>query len=204
MKMFTIGTRQFTVNDIHNIAVESFKNNDFKVSEMKKELAAFVDNDYDTYAKEIDHAVWYCFTRAENPGVIRVKRGTYRIYKSSDVINKEIAAATPKMDTNKNMELSLVPIASQDYVPHGCYSVVRKVLSKNIFAPIWVTGLSGNGKTMGVQEACAAEKRELITVNISNETSEEDLIGSYILENETHYEVEVDEELFTQFKQMMS
>lgn len=78
---------------------------------------------------------------------------------------------------------NLIPLVSPEYVPHGCYNVVRKVISKKIFAPVWVSGESGNGKTYGVEQACAKEKRELVIINISNETSEEDLIGSYVLKD---------------------
>lgn len=77
----------------------------------------------------------------------------------------------------------LIPKISKEYVPHGCFEIVRSVIKQNIFAPIWVSGLSGNGKTFGVEQACAHEKRELIIINISNDTSEEDLIGSYVLKD---------------------
>ena len=76
---------------------------------------------------------------------------------------------------------NLIPLKSDAYIPWGCYDIVRKVISSKIFAPVWITGESGNGKTLGVEQACADEGRELILINISNETSEEDLIGSYTL-----------------------
>lgn len=78
---------------------------------------------------------------------------------------------------------NLIPLKSDAYIPWGCYDIVRKVISSKIFAPMWITGESGNGKTLGVEQACADEGRELILINISNETSEEDLIGSYTLIN---------------------
>lgn len=80
-------------------------------------------------------------------------------------------------------DINLIPAVSEAYVPHGCFDVVKTVVSKNIFATIWIAGPSGNGKTFGVEQACAAAGRELIIINISNDTSEEDLIGSYILDN---------------------
>lgn len=82
----------------------------------------------------------------------------------------------------KNNE-ALIPEISKSYVPHGCFEIIRKVIRQKIFAPVWVSGLSGNGKTFGVEQACAHEKRELIIINISNDTSEEDLIGSYVLKD---------------------
>ena len=90
-------------------------------------------------------------------------------------------------DTNITKDIAdntnLIPLVSPEYVAHGCYNVVRKVISKQVFAPVWVSGESGNGKTYGVEQACAAEKRELVILNMSNETSEEDLIGSYVLKD---------------------
>lgn len=74
-----------------------------------------------------------------------------------------------------------VPDVDPQYVPFGCYSIVQKVITSKIFAPVYITGDSGNGKTMGVEQACAKTKRELIIINITNETSEEDLIGGYFL-----------------------
>ena len=87
---------------------------------------------------------------------------------------------------------NLIPLKSNTYIPWGCYDIVRKVISSKIFAPVWITGESGNGKTLGVEQACADEDRELILINISNETSEEDLIGSYTLEESITYEIDMD------------
>ena len=78
---------------------------------------------------------------------------------------------------------NLIPKISEQYVPHGCFDIIKKVVSKNMFATVWISGLSGNGKTFGVEQACAHAGRELIIINISNDTSEEDLIGSYVLDN---------------------
>lgn len=77
----------------------------------------------------------------------------------------------------------LVPKVNKKYVPWGCYELIRTVIKSEIFAPVLITGDSGNGKTFGVEQACAREGRELIIMNITNETSEEDLIGSYILQD---------------------
>lgn len=186
MKKFAIGSRLFTVEDIHAITRENFGDNEFKTKEIKDELLQFVEGNMDCM-KEIDRAVYYSIVDKRVQGVIKVKRGTYRL---GTVTPVEVTSTSTTVDnkphTIQKMEaptMSLVPMAAYDYVPHGCYNVVRKVISKNIFAPIWVAGLSGNGKTLGVEQACAKEGRELITINISNETSEEDLIGSYVLDN---------------------
>ena len=78
---------------------------------------------------------------------------------------------------------SYIPEKDGSYVPFGNFSNLRKVISSNQFYPIFITGLSGNGKTLSVEQACAAAKRELIRVNITIETDEDDLIGGFRLVN---------------------
>lgn len=74
-----------------------------------------------------------------------------------------------------------IPEIDPSYVPHGCYEVVLKVARSRQFFPVMVVGNSGNGKTFGAEQACARAKRACIIANITNETSEEDLIGSFTL-----------------------
>ena len=74
-----------------------------------------------------------------------------------------------------------IPEKDDSYVQFGNFSSVRKVVQSRQFYPIFITGLSGNGKTMSVEQACAAAKRELIRVNITIETDEDDLIGGFRL-----------------------
>lgn len=76
---------------------------------------------------------------------------------------------------------SLVPSKLSGYVPFGHFNDVRSIVKSNKFYPMYITGLSGNGKTLMVEQVCAAEKRELIRVNITVETDEDDLIGGFRL-----------------------
>jgi hypothetical protein len=76
---------------------------------------------------------------------------------------------------------SLVPAKLSGYVPFGHFNDVRSIVKSNKFYPMYITGLSGNGKTLMVEQVCAAEKRELIRVNITVETDEDDLIGGFRL-----------------------
>ena len=76
---------------------------------------------------------------------------------------------------------SLIPTKDKNYVPFGSFTDLKKVISSKIYYPIFITGLSGNGKTFGVEQACAAAGRELIRVNITIETDEDDLIGGFRL-----------------------
>ena len=80
-----------------------------------------------------------------------------------------------------NSAANYIPEKDDSYVPFGNFNSVRKVISSRKFYPVFITGLSGNGKTMSVEQACAAAKRELIRVNITIETDEDDLIGGFRL-----------------------
>ena len=81
----------------------------------------------------------------------------------------------------QNVTESFVPQKNGTYVPFGFYSDLKNIISSRIFYPIHITGLSGNGKTMMIEQVCAALKRELVRVNITKRTDESDLIGSYEL-----------------------
>jgi MoxR-like ATPase len=76
---------------------------------------------------------------------------------------------------------SLIPSKDTNFVPFGNFTDLKKVIASKIYYPIFITGLSGNGKTFGVEQACAATGRELIRVNITIETDEDDLIGGFRL-----------------------
>jgi len=77
--------------------------------------------------------------------------------------------------------VSLVPKRAEGYVPFGHFADVRKIVASARFYPMYITGLSGNGKTMMVEQVCAAERRECIRVNITVETDEDDLLGGFRL-----------------------
>lgn len=109
-------------------------------------------------------AVKATVTEAEAEGVVHTHR-------------REIDVIDTITDEN------LIPEINPSYVPFGCYTTVLKVIQSKIFAPVYITGDSGNGKTLGVEQACAKARREAIIINITNETSEEDLIGSYFLKD---------------------
>jgi MoxR-like ATPase len=84
---------------------------------------------------------------------------------------------------------SLVPAKSKNFVPFGSFNDVHTIIASEMFYPVFVTGLSGNGKTFGIEQACAKAGRECIRVNLTIETDEDDLIGGFRLINgETVYQ----------------
>ena len=83
----------------------------------------------------------------------------------------------------QEQKVSLVPLKDENFVPFGNFNAVKKILKSGAFYPTFITGLSGNGKTFGVEQACAQLNKELIRVNITIETDEDDLIGGFRLVN---------------------
>jgi len=76
---------------------------------------------------------------------------------------------------------NLVPQKDEGFVPFGNFTDLKKILGSGIFYPVFITGMSGNGKTFSVEQACALLNKELIRVNITIETDEDDLIGGFRL-----------------------
>jgi len=80
-------------------------------------------------------------------------------------------------------EQNLIPEKDDTFVKFGNFGDIRKIIQSSLFYPTFITGLSGNGKTFSVEQACAQLGRELIRVNITIETDEDDLIGGFRLVN---------------------
>ena len=82
-----------------------------------------------------------------------------------------------------HIEQNLIPQKDDTFVQFGNFKDLKSVIKSGLFYPTFITGLSGNGKTLGVEQASAQLKRELIRVNITIETDEDDLIGGFRLVN---------------------
>jgi hypothetical protein len=81
------------------------------------------------------------------------------------------------------VEQNLIPDKDDTFIKFGNFNDIKKIIQSRIFYPAFITGLSGNGKTFCVEQVCAQLKRELIRVNITIETDEDDLIGGFRLVN---------------------
>ena len=97
------------------------------------------------------------------------------VEEAREVFEKQVVQSTDKV--------SLVPTKDPTFVPFGNFNAVKKIIKSGVFYPTYIQGLSGNGKTFGVEQACAQLNRELIRVNITIETDEDDLIGGFRLQN---------------------
>lgn len=98
----------------------------------------------------------------------------------AEIVSKPVAKTLMQAKLEVTVD-NLVPRADPTYVPFGFYKDLIKVLKSENFYPTFISGLSGNGKTTMVEQACAKLKREVMRVNISVETDEDDLIGGNTL-----------------------
>jgi MoxR-like ATPase len=126
----------------------------------------------------------------------RVDRGQYRVPTDAGV---DELALTQEKEPAMAVELAQVMVLRQpklqdesdasipakypDYVPFGFFKDLRNIVKSSMFYPVFITGLSGNGKTLMVEQVCAELQRECIRVNISIETDESDLLGGPTLVN---------------------
>ena len=78
---------------------------------------------------------------------------------------------------------NLIPDKDDTFVKFGNFNDVKRIIQSRLFYPTFITGLSGNGKTLSVEQACSQLNRELIRVNVTVETDEDDLIGGFRLVN---------------------
>lgn len=87
------------------------------------------------------------------------------------------------MHNNSETTVHLIPNVNKTYVPWGHYDEISKIVDSKKFAPVFITGLSGNGKTTMIEQICANQQRELFRVNITELTDEDDLLGGMRLVN---------------------
>ena len=116
--------------------------------------------------------------------------GSYKLPSEGGAVAVPTAAAVENTETAvvnlvaTNMEKqNLVPALFEGFVPWGHFSKIEKIIKSGLFYPIFITGLSGNGKTLMVEQAHHKLKKELIRVNITIETDEDDLLGGFRLVN---------------------
>ena len=120
----------------------------------------------------------------------KVKRGTYKLPLDGKPTENEQLMEAPVADTKteaayvvSSLTGNIVPQKDSNFVSFGNYPDVKNIIKSGQFYPLFITGLSGNGKTMSVTQACAELKKELIRVNITIETDEDDLLGGYRLKD---------------------
>lgn len=139
------------------------------------------------------------------PGAFWKTRVGYAMYaiplasgETVSAVSPEASMATAALEPNKlvaDLNIStngfsenLIPEKDPLFVPFGNFSSLKKILSARMFYPTFITGMSGNGKTFSVEQACAQLKREVIRINFTIETDEDDLIGGFrLVQGETRF-----------------
>ena len=110
----------------------------------------------------------------------KVGRGKWNLEVTQETV-KELEHTYQAPAVMPASEQNLIPQKDDTFVKFGNFSDVKKIIQSRIFYPTFITGLSGNGKTLTVEQACSQLGRELIRVNITVETDEDDLIGGFRL-----------------------
>jgi hypothetical protein len=124
------------------------------------------DANYQTVTKKLDQ--------------FKVGRGKWNLEVTQERV-EEIERSYQAPAALPSVEQNLIPDKDDTFVKFGNFADVKKIIQSRLFYPTFITGLSGNGKTFSVEQACAQLKRELIRVNITIETDEDDLIGGFRL-----------------------
>jgi len=131
----------------------------------------------------------YCASRNMNYQTVtrrletfKTDRGRWNLEVTQEKVEQiertyQAPAALPAVEQN------LIPDKDDTFVKFGNFNDIKKIIQSGIFYPAFITGLSGNGKTFCVEQVCAQLNRELIRVNITIETDEDDLIGGFRLVN---------------------
>ena len=123
---------------------------------------------------------------------LKLKKGLFKMPSGSDTdvskpntMEKVVKPTTEKEAAYivSTLTDNVVPNKDKNFVSFGNFPDVKSIIKSDRFYPVFLTGLSGNGKTLAVTQACADLKRELIRVNITIETDEDDLLGGFRLKD---------------------
>jgi hypothetical protein len=112
----------------------------------------------------------------------KVSRGRWNLEVTQQKV-EEIERSFNQVAVLPEHQQNLIPDKDDTFVKFGNFNDIKKIIQSRLFYPTFITGLSGNGKTLSVEQACSQLKRELIRVNVTVETDEDDLIGGFRLVN---------------------
>ena len=115
--------------------------------------------------------------KATNQTISQSTQTTMTHTNTNNSVQYALAASTQGERT------SIIPDVNPEYVAWGHYEDITTIIKSKIFAPVFITGLSGNGKTTMIEQICAKLKRECFRVNITADTDEDELLGSWRLVN---------------------
>ena len=157
--------------------------------ELKMTEQQAIDGLRSTYGTEFTAADVRAFCAMNNIGYqtvtkkiqkYKVSKGKWNLEVTTKVV-EDIERSFNAPAVEPEVVENLVPDADNTFIKFGNFNDIKNIIKSKIFYPTFITGLSGNGKTMGVEQACSQLNRELIRVNITIETDEDDLIGGFRL-----------------------
>ena len=129
------------------------------------------------FGKEFTYAdvKGYCRSHGVSESTVMKRIGKYRVGKGRYNLEVKVREVVEKIEKAYEASpaapaVNLVPGKDDRFVSFGNFPTLKKIIKSGIFYPSFITGLSGNGKTLGVEQTCAALNRELIRVNITIET----------------------------------
>jgi MoxR-like ATPase len=136
----------------------------------------------------------WCASNGENYQTVcsklecyKVSRGRWNLEvtheKLEEIERSYVGPSVSGVGIIESTKQNLIPNKDDTFVKFGNFSDIKRIIQSRLFYPAFITGLSGNGKTFSVEQACAHLDREFIRVNITIETDESDLIGSFLLIN---------------------
>ena len=123
------------------------------------------------------------------PNTIVAPVSTAKVNLTAQVLQMPVQSPAPStMQKITNLvtdmeQMNLVPTLYSNYVPFGNFEDLNRIIGSNKFYPVFITGQSGNGKTMSVEQVCAKLKRKFVCISMTPETDESDLLGNYVLMN---------------------
>jgi len=123
------------------------------------------------------------------PNTIVAPASTAQVNLTAQVLQMPVQSPAPStMQKITNLvtdmeQMNLVPTLYSNYVPFGNFEDLNRIIGSNKFYPVFITGQSGNGKTMSVEQVCAKLKRKFVCISMTPETDESDLLGNYVLMN---------------------
>ena len=173
-----LGTDTFTLTRKSiQVVLDNYEGLSFPAWAVGKDLKTEVRGEY--YLPNLDGE----FARDAASNVSELTINAEDSAKVYQVAADSVAAMAPSAIGVMDNQDSYVPEKFDGYVSWGNFNTVKDVVKSEIFYPLFITGLSGNGKTLLVKEVCAKLKREFIRANITIETDEDDLIGGFRLLN---------------------
>lgn len=165
------------------------------VNPQNQDLIDSLKNIIATYGNEVNYSIISTEMGSKYAKLVKkygtlIDIGIYKLPDIDDIIS--VMSSEENVETNSiiNEKITtfsnignLIPTIDEKYIPFGCFQTINRIVSDNHFLPTYIVGESGNGKSASIRQACAKANRELVYFNVTNETTEEDLIGSFILDN---------------------